>query len=176
MRQGELLGLQWGDIDFPEGSLCVRRQLSQTGRLEPPKTKKALREVVLPPAIVQMLREHRMASLFKGKDDFVFPTSTGAGMNYRNVVRRGLEPAVRDGKIGAEPKLTFHCLRHTYASMLIDQGLTVVQVATLMGHADPGITLRRYTHLFDRQFSRDRIRAALEAAHGECLVSHGRNT
>jgi integrase len=130
---------------------------------------------VVAPSLLHLLREHRMASRFKGPDDFVFASRTGTPLGCRNIVRRGLEVAVRDAKIADEPRLNFHALRHTCASMLIAQGLTPAHAAAQLGHANPGITLRTYVHIFGKAASREAVRAALQAAVGESVVSSAGN-
>ena len=67
--------------------------------------------------------------------------------------------------LGGEPKRRFHDLRHTYASMLIAQGLTPAQVSDQLGHKHAGITLARYTHLFQAQNSRERFVDPVGAGH-----------
>jgi integrase len=62
------------------------------------------------------------------------------------------------------PKLVFHDLRHVYASMTIERGITSMELADLMGHSNSGVTKRRYVHLFNRQRTEDKLRAALQNA------------
>jgi integrase len=172
LRLGELLGLRWADVDFAQGVVNVRGQVTQAGgRVEYGKTENALREVVLAPEVARMLAEHRLRSSFSGDEDFVFASGAGTPLHYRNVERRGMDEAVARAGLAGEAKLVFHQLRHTYASMLIAQGLDPAQVCSQMGHANPAITLRIYTHLFDRRNSREKIRAAVGRAIGKSLAS-----
>jgi len=163
MRQGEILGLQWDDVDFDANVIHVRRQANQKGQLVEPKTSQAKRAIVLSPGLARMLREHKMASKFKGVDDLVFPSGTGRPQNGRNVARRGLEKALAEAELG---KLRFHDLRHTYASLLIAEGLNVVFVSRQMGHSSPDITLRVYSHLWGAAEHASKASAALDAVYG----------
>jgi integrase len=154
LRQGELLGLAWGDVDFAAGTLHVRHQLGRDGELARPKTPQATREVVLAPELARVLRDHRQQALMLGRarrEDFVFVSSAGTPMHYRNVVRRGLDEARKAAGLAPEPPLRFHDLRHTFASLLIARGLDIVFVSRQLGHADPSITLRVYAHVFDAE-------------------------
>src|SRR5262249_24276275 len=149
MRLQELLGLRWCDVDFANGFVRVRHQLSRatTGkpsRLVPLKTAAGRRDVVLLPQLGSLLRRHRVASRFSSEKDFVFATEVGTPFYYRNVSSRGLDKAADRARLnaGEAPKLTMHDLRHTFASHLIlDLKLDVAQVSRLLGHARPSITL-----------------------------------
>jgi integrase len=172
LRQSELLGLQWADVDFEDGVLHVRRQLDRNGDYTQPKTPKALREVVLMPSLAALLREHKRRSAHGGPTDPVFATATGRPMYYRNVTRRGLTAAITEAGLGrqGEARLRFHDLRHTYASLLIAQGLNVVFISRQLGHASPSMMLDVYGGLFDRAEHARRAVEGLEAAFSEMLA------
>jgi integrase len=153
MRIGELLALRWGDVDFAAGLVYVREG----------KTNAAARSIVLMPALGKRLRAHKLASGFSGDEDLVFASKVGTPLGRRNVVRRGLEKGLDDASL---EHLRFHDLRHTYASILIGQGLDVTFVCDQLGHADPSITLKTYAKLFDPQRRRDEARERLEATFG----------
>lgn len=171
VRQGELLGLRWSDLDVSVGLLRVSKQLDRAGGLVEPKTAQAFREIVLPPFLVRILKEHRLGSPFCSQTDFVFASATGGPLHYRNLVRRGLEKATELGNLDGEgrPKLRWHDLRHTAASLWIAEGLDVVFVAQQLGHSSPDVTLKVYAHAFDREAHADRASAALEAAFDSVL-------
>lgn len=168
LRQGELLGLTWADVDFDAGFLRVRKQLGRDGARISPKTASGVRDVTLMPALVRLLREQKMRTPFSLESDFVFSSARGGPLDYRNVSRRGLERAFERAGI-AEPRPRFHDLRHTAASILVAEGLNVVYVSRQLGHASPDITLRIYAHLFDRAEHAQRASAALEAGFGHLL-------
>jgi integrase len=161
LRFGELLGLRWGDLDFTKGVLRVRRQVTQKGEaVDYTKTEAGRREVDLAPEVASALAKLWASSRYSD-DDYVFASTTGTPLNYRNVERRGLDVAAATAGIRGEPKLRFHDLRHTYASMLIDGGATPEDVCAQMGHANPSITMRTYTHQFNARRARDRVLAAI---------------
>jgi integrase len=177
-RQGETLGLQWADLDLDAGVIHVRRQLLRDGTLAQPKTARGSRDVTIFPALVALLREHRKTALARGHarpDDFVFASATGGPMHYRNVVRRGLDKAAAAARLNLDgrPRLRWHDLRHTYASLLIGQGENVVYVSRQLGHADASITLKVYAHLFDAAEHARRASDRLEAGFAKVLQSGG---
>lgn len=172
LRQGELLGLRWGDVDFAAGLVHVRRQLDRKGNLVVPKTRQSVRDVVLMPSLGKLLRAHRLASRYSGDADFVFSSLTGGPMHYRNLVRRGFVKAKEATGIdaGRETPLVFHDLRRTFGSLLIAQGCDVVYVSRQMRHSLVGVTLSVYAKEFDgRRHSAD-ASARMEAAFGEGLA------
>jgi integrase len=171
LRQSELLGLQWADLDFQSEVVHVRRQLDRSGKYTQPKTPKALRDVVLMPSLGALLHEHKTRSSHCCATDPVFATATGRPMYYRNVTRRGLAAALAKAGLAREgdPRLRFHDLRHTYASLLIAQGLNVVFISRQLGHASPSMTLDVYGGLFDRAEHARRAAEGLEASFSEML-------
>jgi hypothetical protein len=131
-----------------------------------PKTPQAVREIVLMPALTRMLREHKLASDFSTEFDRVFPSERGTALNSRNLSRRGLDKGVNAA--GLRP-IRFHDLRHTFASILIDQGHNVVWIARQLGHANPSITLNVYAHLFAKAEHAERMRSRMEESFGSML-------
>jgi integrase len=173
LRLGELLALRWADVDLTAGLVRVRKQLDRHGVRVEPKTPKAVREVVLMPALGRILRESRVSSRFSGDDDPVFVSTAGTPMHYRNINRRGLSVAAERAGLngGDRPNLRFHDLRHTFASLLIAEGANIVFVSRQLGHASPDITLRVYAHLFDRAAHAEHTRQALEGGYGKLVES-----
>lgn len=153
MRKGELLGLRWADVDFDAGHIVIREG----------KTNAAAREIVLMPGLGKRLREHKLASGYSDPQDLVFCSKLGTPLGTRNVTRRGLEKGLSEAGLD---HARFHDLRHTFASMLIGQGLDVTFVSNQLGHADPAVTLKVYAKLFDPQKRRAEARGKLEAAFG----------
>jgi integrase len=170
LRLMEVLGLRWEDIDLDEGFVRVHWQLSRRRGegIVRPKTKQAIRNVVLMPALGKMLREHRLASPYSEDLDYVFTTGTGEPFGWSNVTRRGLHKAVKNARL-KDPRPRFHDLRHTYASLLIAQGANVEFVRSQLGHKDATVTLRVYAHLFGAQEHADKTRQLLEEGFGATL-------
>jgi integrase len=168
LRQSELLGLRWRDIDFDDEVIRVRNALDRQGRDTLPKTQHAVREVILIPTLAQMLRAHRDHAQFRKAENYVFASQVGTPLHWRNVSRRALRPALKDA--GIEP-LRWHDLRHCFASLLIAEGANVTFVSRQLGHGSSDITLRVYAHLFDKTEQAQRTRELLEAAVGDAVRS-----
>jgi integrase len=166
LRLGELLGLQWVDLDLQHGVLQVRRQWTRAGDYAEPKTEKATRRIPLAPELTKRLAAHRLASPHSKEDDPVFASANGTPLSHRNVTRRGFEPAASEAGLLADgqPRITFHDLRHAFASIMIERGITPTVLANLMGHTTSLTTERIYVHLFNRQRSDDRVRTAMQEA------------
>jgi integrase len=143
LRRGELFGLQWADLDEAGAQLRVRRSIYQ-GAVTRPKTKNSERAVDLPARIVEILKAYRKS--YPPLDgDYVFRTSTGAPIDPDNWYKRSFVPLV--ARAGLRP-IGLHALRHTYASLLINQGESIKYVSRQLGHASIQITADTYGHLF----------------------------
>jgi integrase len=156
-------------MDLNAGEIRVRKQLSRTGERVEPKTEQAIREVVLMPALAKLLREHKLRSRYSRDADFVLASERGTPLHYRNIVRRGLEPAL--AKAGLV-HLRWHDLRHGFASMLIAQGESVVWISRQLGHSSPSVTLNVYAHLFAGHEHAERMRSRMEKSFGDLLGEH----
>jgi integrase len=166
LRLGELLGLQWQDIDLNEGFISVRRQWTRSGEYTEPKTAKGLRRIPLAPEFVRRLAVQKLASPHSADSDPVFASATGNPLGHRNVTRRGFEPAALEARlIGAgQSRITFHDLRHAFASIMIERGVSSAVLANLMGHTTSATTERIYVHLFNRQRTDEQVRTAMQEA------------
>jgi integrase len=179
LRISELLGLTWDDIDFDQGELHVRAQLSRAHRDDRPrrvatKTSASVRDVPLVPQLAALLAEHRRGARFAKHFNWVFTTANGTPHGHRNVTRRGLQGAARLAGIdnGEGPAVRYHDLRHCFASHLIlDLGLDVAHTSRFPGHADPTITLNVYTHMFEQARHMREIRARMAASPFAQLLS-----
>lgn len=94
LRQGELLGLHWRDVDFDNEVIRVRTALNRKRQDVPPKTERAVRDVILMPALAQLLRQHKRESRFNAPDDYVFATSVGTPEHAAHISLRSLKPAL----------------------------------------------------------------------------------
>ncbi len=148
LRQGELLGLQWDDVDLGRAVLHVRRALHElAGRLwlDEPKSAKARRTVDLPVIAVAVLREHRERMLAEGHPHgFVFCDTQGGPVRKSNLVRRSFLPLLKRAGL---PRIRFHDLRHTAATLLLLQGVHPKVVQERLGHSQISITLDTYSHV-----------------------------
>jgi integrase len=170
MRLSELTGLIWEEVNFEQGLIRVRCQLSRARKDKPArrvrlKTHSAVRDIPLLPQLASLLKEHKLAASFSAPSDYVFASAVGTGLGYRNVERRGLTRAATKAGIEQDglPPLRLHDLRHTFAShLIVDLRLDVAQVSRILGHARPSITLDTYTHLFDHASHAADIRERME--------------
>jgi integrase len=156
LREGELLGLKWEDVDLETGTLHVRRTLSETrtGHIfEKPKNGKG-RSVKLSRKAVEALRAYRkrqneerlgLGTLWQD-NDLVFPTTTGTTMSCTNLLGRYFKPLLKKAVL---PAIRLHDLRHTCATILLMAGKHPKYVQELLGHASISITLDTYSHVIE---------------------------
>jgi integrase len=156
-RVGELTALTWPDVDFDEKTIRIRRAVSWAKprgvkgpprpQFYPPKTKKGVRDIPIPDELVAELRRWKLACP-PTEHDLVFPSSTGTPAHRSTLRKFVLKPTVKRAKLR---DVTIHSLRHTYASMLIDAGEPVSTVQARLGHSKADVTLRVYTHFFEKK-------------------------
>ena len=160
MRRGELLAVTWGDVDWLRNRLHVRRSIGLGGRVTKPKSARSVRAIAMTPTLAAELKRHRLAARWSEEDDLIFPSSHRTPLDGRNMVREVFDPAVRRAKL---PRMRFHDLRHTFASLLIAQGAHPKYISEQLGHASVQITMDRYSHLMDQSYSdeSDKLEAAL---------------
>jgi integrase len=142
MRQGELLGLKWDDIDWIAGQIQVKRSFNH-GRFYEPKTRSSRRKIDLAPQLIAQLKEWQLACP-PNKLELVYPNGESRPIDASNLIHRVFLPALKKAEI---PKLRFHDLRHTYASLLIDQEENPKYIQTQMGHSSINVTFDIYGHL-----------------------------
>lgn len=143
LRRGELLGLKWEDVDLERGDLRVRRQVSRINGevMEAPlKTKNAYRTLPLAEDTVSVLREQRRKV---GNSTWVFPSSNGGPISPDSVLHMLHRVLKRAGL----PKVRFHDLRHTFATLALQNGVDVKTVSGMLGHFSAGFTLDTYAHI-----------------------------
>jgi integrase len=147
MRAGELAALRVGRLDLLAGRAEVVASITEVaGRLVAGTTKTYQRRTVrLPRFLCEQLGAY-LADRPHGPDDLVFTMAAGGPLRQSIVSTRLFKPAVRAA--GLDPRLRFHDLRHTCASLLIRQGASVKAVQAQLGHASASVTLDRYGHLF----------------------------
>ncbi|MBI5493758.1 MAG: site-specific integrase [Deltaproteobacteria bacterium] len=147
MRQGELLGLQWSDVDLPGRAVVVRHSLEEiAGKLRLSETKSGkVRRVDLDAHTVDALREHRKRMLAEGHPGpWVFPDTEGNPLRKSNLVRRSFKPLLKRAGL---PDIRFHDLRHAAATLMLLQGVNPKVVQERLGHAQLTITLDVYGHV-----------------------------
>ena len=142
MRRGEILGLKWRDLNLETGELNIKRQLTTKG-ISVPKTKSSIRTVLLPPDMLDLLREMKKTA----KYDWIFPSPVKEGeprnptaitKRFRIMLERAHCKHVR-----------FHDLRHTFATMALENGMDVKTLSAMIGHVSSETTLNIYSHVTD---------------------------
>jgi integrase len=158
LRVGEALALRRCDVDLLGGRLQVRHTWTRDGRLAPPKTQAGVRVVPLSAELVRLLVD--LIPEDAGDEDFVFHAKGNPArpISYFNFRHRGFDLAAKAA--GLDGKVTIHSLRHAAVSLYASAGLTLVEVASIVGHADASVTAEIYAHLFDRTDVESRVRAA----------------
>jgi integrase len=141
MRNGELLGLQWKDVDLDTGTLQVRRTVFN-GVVSPPKTAAGNRTIRLTGLAVAALKEHRLATVKQRISEWVFPSRNGTPLSVHNVHNRSWKPLLKCAGLPASTRM--HDLRHTCATLLLSKGVPVKVVSEMLGHGDVAITLAVY--------------------------------
>ena len=143
-RQGELIGLKWSDVDWDKSQIKIQRTFNN-GRWYRPKTNASIRNVDLGPSMIRQLKRWRLACpIFNS--DLVFPNNEGKPMCQSHMLSRYFRPALKSMGLKG---IRFHDLRHTYASLLIDQGENIKYIQTQLGHHSPTVTLSVYAHLMN---------------------------
>jgi integrase len=170
LRQGELLGLKWDDIDLQARTLQVRRALTTAKggpRLAAPKTKGSRRRVSLTRVAAQAFKSHlerqleeidRADSLWQ-ENGLVFASETGAPLDRRDLTSRRFKPLLERAGL---PHFRFHDLRHTCATLLLTQNVNPKVVSEMLGHSSIAITLDTYSHVLPNM--QDSAARALEEA------------
>jgi integrase len=159
LRSSELRGLRWDDVDLRKGEIHVRQRADRYQQIGQPKSHSGERAVPIPPALLGVLREWKLACP-KGELGLCFPSGTGSIHFHSNIIYRGLIPAMLAAGIvdkNGEAKYTgLHSLRHFYASWCINRevdgglGLPAKVVQERLGHSSIVMTLDVYGHLFPR--------------------------
>jgi integrase len=169
MREGELLGLRWEDVDLVRSQVRVNVTLHRVDGvfvLEPPKSRASIRTLPLPAVAVAALvrwREvqeadkARVGGAWLDRFGLVFTSVAGLPLHSSNVIHQFHQLMVR---LRFSPRLRIHDLRHTFATLLIERGVPIKVVSELLGHSSIAITLQIYGHVTPKM--RDRAVVELD--------------
>lgn len=142
LRRGELLGLKWGDVDLNRGIVHIRRQvLRQNGKVveAPLKTKNSYRSIPVSKDAIEVLKAQKA----KTTSEYVFPSLNGGPISPDSVLHMLHRVLKRAGL----PRVRFHDLRHTFATIALQNGVDVKTVSGMLGHYSAGFTLDTYAHV-----------------------------
>lgn len=170
LRKGELLGLEWSDIDLDNKVISVQHNLVMVNgkyRIQSPKTRKSIRKITIDDITASVLKSWKLEQkklFFKNgvkNSNIVFSGSSGEYLD-KSHFRVSLKKFLKRYDL---PAITVHGLRHTHASLLFEAGVEPKTISDRLGHANIQTTLDMYTHLNDNQRSdvADRLLKFLEA-------------
>ncbi|HEU5433282.1 MAG TPA: site-specific integrase [Thermomicrobiales bacterium] len=155
LRRGELLGLQWSDVDFVRETVSIQRQVARHGGewvVCEPKTKRSKRLVVLPEPVMAALKAHRARQnaerrkagpLWQGEEGWVFADEVGRRVKKEAIDRAHVKLEAASG-VG---HFRLHDLRHTGATLALAAGVHPKIVQEMLGHSTVAMTLDRYSHV-----------------------------
>lgn len=144
LRKGELTALLWTDLDIGNRTISVSKQYIKNPNgeltLSRPKTETSVRKVSIPQDAVDLLiAEHQKHP----ENPYMFPSPVTGEMYYPDSIVNIHKKILRDANL---PYVRFHDLRHTFATLALQNGIDVKTVSSMLGHYDAGFTLRTYTH------------------------------
>lgn len=159
LRLGELMALQWDDVDLVTGELRINKQVNLVGSklvISEPKTKAAVRTLILPPSVRKVLAEYKT----RVNSRWLFPSPKKEDLPIiPSAVSRRLHTLLEHA--GCE-QVRFHDLRHTFATNALAHGMDIKTLSTILGHVSSATTLNTYSHITDEM----RQRAAVKIDRG----------
>jgi integrase len=145
LRQSELFGLRWSDVDFDNDEINVVRSVVH-GVISRCKTESSTKPVPMHPRLADMLKEWRKVAPFPSLDDWVFASKRAKGKRPiwgQSIMRKQIHPAVE--KMGINKRIGWHTFRHSYSTLLRHLGTDIKVQQDLLRHSSARLTLDTYT-------------------------------
>ena len=145
LRQSELFGLRWSDLDFDSGEIHVVRSVVH-GVISRCKTESSSKPIPMNPLLAEMLKEWRRVTRFPSADDWVFASNEAKGKRPiwgQTFMRKQIHPAVE--KLGIKKRIGWHTFRHSYSTLLRYLGTDIKVQQDLLRHSSARLTLDTYT-------------------------------
>ena len=155
LRKGELVPLLWSDVDTENMTISITKQAYRMKggmKVQPPKTDNSMRKIALSPETIELLKQEH--DKHPG-NPYLFPSPVSGGMYHPDSVVKLHQKILKDA--GLE-HIRFHDLRHTFATLALQNGIDVKTVSSMLGHSSAGFTLATYTTPRTRCRNRQRRR------------------
>ena len=145
LRQSELFGLRWSDLDFDSGEINVVRSVVH-GVISRCKTESSAKPIPMDPLLAEMLKEWRKMTRYRSDDDWVFASKRAKGKRPiwgQSIMRKQIHPAIE--KLGIKKRIGWHTFRHSYSTLLRHLGTDIKVQQDLLRHSSARLTLDTYT-------------------------------
>ncbi len=145
MRQGEIIALTWDDFDDEKKTISINKTVANVDGeilVTVPKTKNSVRTLKLTDECVALLKALKLRKM--DESDLIFPSPKTGGFREGPAITRQLH---RIQQRAGLPRIRFHDLRHTFATLMIEQGVDIKTVSQMLGHTDAGFTMNTYMHV-----------------------------
>lgn len=145
MRSGEVLALEWNDIDFETDTISISKTIAQ-GTINTPKTRSSYRDIEMLPSVRGFFKNQRLQTGMKNSYVFLNTKDTFYGSNL--ALSKNFKTILKNLNIEHR---TLHNTRHTFASMMLNNGIDVMWVSNTLGHENLDVTLKVYTHFMPKK-------------------------
>lgn len=145
LRQSELFGLRWSDVDFDNGEINVVRSVVH-GVISRCKTESSAKPIPMSPLLAEMLKEWRKVTPYRSDNDWVFASKRAKGKRPiwgQSIMRKQVHPAIE--KLGIKKRIGWHTFRHSYSTLLRHLGTDIKVQQDLLRHSSARLTLDTYT-------------------------------